>query len=169
MLLEYQKRLISAGGSTPATPTYELISDVELVDTYDGVVLVGVSGYEEFSVEEYFSTLENCTVELEENELGMFSTGAKFVIKNNNGDVVEEYVISVTGDVNGDGNCGDPLDFGEADLVANGMADFATAAMELAGDVNGDEFVDPTDSTSLEVVASGMADIDFVGRTVVFM
>ena len=169
MLLEYQKRLIEAGGDTPAEPVFELISDVELIDTDEGAVLVGVSGYEEFSVEEYFSTLENCTVELEENELGMFSTGAKFVIKNNNGDVIEEYVIAVTGDVNGDGNCGDPLDAGEADLVANGMADFAMIAMELAGDVNGDEFVDPTDSASLEVVASGMADIDFVGRTVEFI
>lgn len=169
MLLEYQKRLIEAGGDTPIEePSFELISDVEVIETVDGKVLVGVAGYGEKSVEEYFASLTNCTVELENNEQGAYSTGAKFIVKDNSGNVVDEYIISVTGDVNGDGNCGDPADLLEIDSVSNGIADFATTAFEFAGDVNGDEMIDPSDVASIEAVAAGMADIDFVSRSVIF-
>ncbi len=170
MLLEYQKRLIEAGGDTPAEPVFELISDVELIDTDDGSqVLVGIAGYGENDVTYYFSKTENCTVELEENDQGVYSTGAKFIVKDNSGAIIAEYEISVTGDVNGDGNCGDPVDAGDIDTVSNGIADFASASRTLAGDVNGDGAVDPNDASGVEAVAVGTADIDFVNRTIIIL
>ena len=168
MLLEYQKRLISAGGSTPVTPTYSLISDVETIEMADGNVLVGVLGDGSNDATYYFSTTENCTVEFVENNQGSYSTDAKIVVKNNAGDIIETYIVSVTGDVNGDGACGDPVDALEVEVVSNGLDDFATSARELSGDLNGDGAVDPSDSSAIEIVASGMADIDFVNRTVIY-
>ena len=98
----------------------------------DGNVLVGVLGDGSNDATYYFSTTENCTVEFVENNQGSYSTDAKIVVKNNAGDIIETYIVSVTGDLNGDGA------------------------------------VDPSDSSAIEIVASGMADIDFVNRTVIY-
>ena len=167
MLLEYQKRLMPATGGDDSSE-YVLIDDVQTVEGADGTILVGVSGYNEHEVEYYFSTLKNCTVELEENEHGAFTTDAKIYVKDNSGNIIDTYIVSVTGDVNGDGNCGDPYDLGEISAVSNGMSDFATSAREFAGDLNNDGIVDPNDLSSAKAVAAGMADIDFVNRTVLF-
>ncbi len=168
MLLEYQKRLIEAGGDTPADPVYELISDVQVEETVDGNVLVGVSGYGENDVAYYFANLENCTVELEENALGEFSTEAKIYVKDNSGNVVETYIVSVTGDVNCDGSCADTNDVSIVLAVSSGLADFESSSIELAADMNNDGGVDTSDVSNVCMVASGLADIDFVNRTISF-
>lgn len=167
MLLEYQKRLIEAGGDTPIVePSFELISDVEVIEMDDGKVLVGVSGYGENDVTYYFSKTENCTVELEENDLGQFSTGAKIYVKNSSGDIIETYYVSVTGDVNGDGACADTNDAGLILSVSSGLSDFESGCVELAGDLNNDGTVDTSDISNACSVAAGLADIDFVNRTI---
>lgn len=169
MLLEYQKRLIEAGGDTPSEdPVYELISDVQVEETADGNVLVGVSGYGENDVTYYFANLENCTVELEENDQGQFSTGAKIYVKDNSGSVVETYIVSVTGDVNCDGSCADTNDAGVVLSVSSGLADFESSCIELAADMNNDGGVDTSDVSNLCTVAAGLADVDFVNRTISF-
>ena len=166
MLLEYQKRLIEAGGDTPTEPKFELISDVEAIETVDGKVLVGVSGYGENDVEYYFANLENCTVELEENEQGEFSTGAKIYVKNNSGDIIETYTVAVTGDVNCDGACADTNDAGVVLSVSSGLTDFESSCIELAADLNNDGTVDTSDVSNICTVAAGLADVDFVNRTI---
>lgn len=167
MLLEYQKRLIAAGGDTPSEdPVYELISDVSLIDTADGKILVGVSKNGTYDVEHYFSKTENCTVELEVNDQGVFSTGAKILVKNNAGDVVDTYIVSVSGDVNGDGNCGDSFDTNEIRAVAGSIASFDTEAVKLAGDLNNDNLIDVYDATNAASVSSAIAVIDYVNRTI---
>lgn len=167
MLLEYQKRLIEAGGSTPGVdPSFELISDVSLIETGDGKVLVGVSANGTYDVEHYFSKLENCSVELVNNEMGLFSTGAQILVKDSSGSVVETYIVSVTGDVNGDGNCADSFDANAIYLVAGAISSFTTEASSLAGDLNNDDLIDISDFTSANAVASALADIDYVNRTI---
>lgn len=166
MLLEYQKRLILGGGSTPTTPSYELISDVSTIETADGKILVGVSANGTYDVNYYFSKLENCSVELVNNEQGMFTTGAQILVKDNTGSVIETYIVSVTGDVNGDGNCADSFDANAIYLVAGAISSFSTEASSLAGDLNNDGLIDISDFTSANAVASALADIDYVNRTI---
>ena len=168
MLLEYQKRLIPAGAASD-TPVYELIADVQTVATADGNVLVGVLGNDAKTVEEYFSTLTNCTVELVENDLGMFTTGAEIVVKDSSGAVVETYIVSVTGDVNGDGNCADGFDMTDMIAVAGSLSDFDIQAKLLASDMNGDDNLDGNDLSNASLVASSLAEIDFVNRTIVIL
>lgn len=168
MLLEYQKRLVAPTG-TVTTPEFALIDDVEVIETADGNVLAGVRGYDELAVEEYFSKLTNCTVELVTNEYDMFTTDAQILVKDANGNVIETYIVSVTGDVNSDGNCGDPSDVNSTKVVAIGVADFDSEAKYIACDVNGDGNIDPSDTAAMKQVSLGAADIDFVNRVVVFV
>ena len=168
MLLEYQKRLIPAG-AVSETPVYELIADVQTIATADGNVLVGVLGNGAKTVEEYFSTLTNCTVELVENDKGMFTTGAEIVVKDSSGAVVETYIVSVTGDVNGDGNCADGFDITDILGYASSLSDFDIEAKRLAGDLNDDGNCDPTDVSNAVVVAASLAEIDFVNRNIVII
>ena len=48
----------------------------------------------------------------------MFTTGAEIVVKDSSGTVVETYIVSVTGDVNGDGE----VDMADAVLIMQFLA-----------------------------------------------
>ena len=167
MLLEYQKRLIEGGGSTPTTPVYELISDVSAIETADGKVLVGMSPNGTYGADHYFGTLTNCTVEYVENDQGVVSTGAKILVKDNSGKVIDTYIISVSGDVNGDGNCADGADANTILAVGGTVTTLDAEAKVLAGDLNGDDNVDGTDALNVLSVYSTIARIDYVNRTII--
>ena len=166
MLLEYQKRLMIGGGSAGGDASFDLISDVEAVETTDGKVLVGVSGNNKYEVGYYFTNLKNCSVELENNSQGTFSTGAKILVKDSSGNVIDTYVVSVSGDVNGDGNCADSFDVAEINAVAGALKTLDESETELAADLSNDGLVDITDFTNANAVASSLAILDFVNRTI---
>lgn len=169
MLLEYQKRLIEAGG-TPGgddKAVYDLISDVNVVETTDGKVLTGVTGGGAYDVAHYFSNLKNCTVELVENENGFFTTDAKILVKDNSGKVIDTYIVSVTGDVNGDGSDSDNIDTGIILAVAGLASKFDTQAQQYAADFTNDNVIDSVDVGSALSVVSLTAKIDYVNRTAV--
>ena len=155
-------------GSSSDTPVYELISDVQTIATADGNVLVGVLGNDAKAVEEYFSTLTNCTVELVENAQGIFTTDAEIIVKDSKGAIIETYIVSVTGDVNGDGNC-DSVDASAICAVGGSLSDFDTQAKILAADLNCDDGIDATDASNATTVASGLADVDYVNRTIIII
>lgn len=166
-LLECQKRLMTEdSSSTPTTPTFTLISTVQVAETTDGKILTGVRGYDELSVEEYFSALTNCTVELVKNESDAFSTGAVINVKDSTGKVVDSYIVSVTGDANGDGNCADGFDIGDISSYANALLVFEKAN-ELAADMNNDGTVDGFDVSNAGLVAAALATIDYANRTII--
>lgn len=54
-------------------------------------------------ISDYIETTGGWSFEVEPNEVGMESTGAKLVIYDANGDAVEEYWSIMFGDINGDG------------------------------------------------------------------
>lgn len=167
MLLEYQKRLIAAGGSVGGDATYDLISDVNVVETTDGKILTGVTGGGVYGVDHYFSNLKNCTVELVENENGFFSTDAKILVKDTSGNVIDTYIVSVTGDVNGDGSDSDNIDTGIILAVAGLASKFDTQAQQYAADFTNDNVIDSVDVGSALSVVSLTAKIDYVNRTAV--
>ncbi len=166
MLLEYQKRLMPETGSSEGAE-YAIISDVQTLETADGTVLVGVTGGEKYDVEYYFSTLKNCTVELERNEYDAFSTGAKIYVKDSSGNIIDTYIVSVTGDVNGDGNCADGTDSNIMLAVGGTLTTLDSEAKVLAADLNGDDVVEGSDALRALAVYSSLAEIDFVNRTTI--
>lgn len=169
-LLECQKRLMSASSVTPPAqdPSFTLIPTVKVVETTDGKILTGVRGYDELSVEEYFSALTNCTVELVNNDSDAFSTGAVINVKDSTGAVVESYIVSVTGDVNGDGMCSDGIDVSAIAAAASSLSSFTEEDKSLASDMNGDGMTDGNDVANANMVASSLASIDFANRSVIY-
>lgn len=165
MLLEYQKRLIEAGGATPTTPTYEVISDAQVVETTGGKVLAGVFGEEKYGADHYFTKLENCTLEVNNNGNGIFSTGAVINVKDSTGKVIETYTVAVTNDLNGDG-VSDSNDTSAISIVGTGLGVFEEAYLSVAADMNGDNIIDSGDSKNSNMVAVGVAVVDYVNRTI---
>ena len=165
MLLEYQKRLIEAGGATPTTPTYEIISDAQVVETTGGKVLAGVFGEEKYGADHYFAKLENCTLEVNKNGNGIFSTGAVINVKDSTGKVIETYTVAVTNDLNGDG-VSDSNDTSAISIVGTGLGVFEEAYLSVAADMNGDNIIDSGDSKNSNMVAVGVAVVDYVNRTI---
>ena len=165
MLLEYQKRLIEAGGATPTTPTYEVISDAQVVETTGGKVLAGVFGEEKYGADHYFTKLENCTLEVNNNGNGIFSTGAVINVKDSTGKVIETYTVAVTNDLNGDG-VSDSNDTSAISIVGTGLGVFEDAYLSVAADMNGDNIIDSGDSKNSNMVAVGVAVVDYVNRTI---
>ena len=166
MLLEYQKRLMPATGGDESSE-YVLIGDVQTIETAEGTVLVGVTGGGVYDVQHYFSKLTNCTVELEENSFGVFSTDAKIYVKDNSGNIIDTYIVSVTGDVNGDGNCADGTDANIILAVSGTLSNFDSEAKILAADLNNDDVVEGSDALRALAVYSTYAQIDFVNRTTI--
>lgn len=165
MLLEYQKRLMSADSGSSATAEYKLISTVQVVDTTDGKVLAGVLGGGTFDTSYYFSSLKNCTVELVANDAGTYSTGAQVIVKDSSGAALETYTIAVTDDFNGDGVC-DTNDTSALSVVASGANVFASQALVVAADMNNDGAVDMNDLSASSLVGKGVSVVDFVNRTI---
>lgn len=167
MLLEYQKRLMPAGGSSAETSEYAFISSVSVVNTTDGKVLKGILGGGEFDTSYYFSSLKNCTVELVANDAGTYSTGAKVIVKDSTGATLETYDISVFDDVNGDG-LSDANDTVTIISCAVGAYGFTRQCSVIAGDINGDGTIDGNDVIGTRAIGSGAASIDYANCKVIY-
>lgn len=167
MLLEYQKRLMPAGGSSAETSEYAFISSVSVVNTTDGKVLKGILGGGEFDTSYYFSSLKNCTVELVANDAGTYSTGAKVIVKDSTGATLETYVISVFDDVNGDG-LSDANDTFTITCCATGVSTLDSQYLVFAGDMNADGYIDGNDTVGSSAISAGSAVVDYVKCEVVY-
>lgn len=167
-LLEAEKRLIPAeGGAGTDEPVIELVNPEgdtapEVVETLDGLVLVGIYGGEQYDMAEYFN-LDGCYIETEANDAGVMSTGATVTIKSSaDNSVIATYTLAVTGDINGDGNC-DSNDSLNCNKVASGILDISELLV-LATDLNNDSGIDGNDALSFAKVVSGSSDIDYANR-----
>ena len=118
-------------------------------------------------ISDYVETTGGWTYEVELNEMGMESTGAKLVICDENGDTVEEYYAVLFGDINGDGT----FDITDWSLMADAMGAIVDEAwgdyiltdefaQSFAADCNHDLILDVTDTSMLADQLGTLADID---------
>ncbi len=97
-----------------------------------------------------FVTTEYGSVEVVENDDGMYSTGATILLKDADDNVIETYVFIYFGDVNGDGM----IDLSDSALIEDSDAfiaeiEYGTPAY-MAADLEVDGMVDLSDSALIE-------------------
>ena len=85
-----------------------------------------------------------------------YSTGAKLIIKDNDGNVYREYKVIIFGDTNGDGNIGG-LDTGLIYSYINNDPNCLTDVFLVAADLNRDGKIDNTD---MDITMTIVADYD---------
>lgn len=115
---------------------------------------------------ENFVSYDNVIIEIQKSNSKVFlGTGSKIVVKDEKSkDVVEEYIIVVNGDINGDGKV-DTFDFDMLNRIVEGT-DVATGAYNEAADINNDGQVDVFDLSALSLVLAGLSDIQSVIKNI---
>ncbi len=165
-LLEEEKRLVPAGeggGDIGGDVSYIPVDSVEIIEAEDGTKIITGIGYD-LETAEYFAC-EGCYVEVSLNEKEMYATGSVITIKDSATDaVLDEYVVSVYGDVTGD-NTTDIDDLNQFTLVA-GATITPTAVQSVAIDITLDGATDVDDASQCQLVANATAVINPVTREV---
>lgn len=171
-LIEAQKRLmkgeggsgsgdevvVEIAGANPGDNGYSLVVE----ETTFGKLLLGAfPGDVVADVAEYFNITGDATVECD-----AIATGSTITISDANGNVIDEYVIVITGELNGDGTV-NASDSTVLNKVAAGLAEFsatADSAFDFAADMDNSAIVNASDATALDKVAAGLAEINYADR-----
>ncbi len=168
-LIEAQKRLMKAAGDIVEDIIINLAGKnpgnggyaVEMEETAVGKFLLGVFPENQVAdVAKYFDITGDVEIECES-----IGTGSTVTIYDAEGNVLEEFVLVITGDVTGDGSC-DVSDLSAFSRNATLMAPFsAGSANEFAGDLNGDGSCDVSDLSLCARVQGLLSTIDYASRT----
>lgn len=163
-LLEAEKRLVKDGGEEPTEAYFELVDpsgvgELTEIEAEDGtIVLTGITP--DFDYDEFFNCT-GCSVEVTENDNGLFSTGAVVeIIDDATGDVLATYEIAVYSDVNGDGGT-DAMD-ATLTLAFYGGSIVPSGAEATAADTMSDGGIDAMDATMSLAIYGGSVIPDYV-------
>ena len=132
--------------------------------------LYGVDPYDAYETVDTVFEVLNGSMEIVANEAGSeCGTGTMVKVLDNDGNVVETYVLIIFGDVNGDGEAND-VDCGDIDLHSAYMLNDDTgrllAYQEFAGDVNVDGEATDLDAGDIDLHSAYMLNEDS-GRLVI--
>lgn len=164
MLLETEKKLVKGeGGDEPTEEAFEIAEAFELEAEDGSFILTGVAP--DFDPEALFD-LTNCTVEVIENDSGIYSTGAIIEIYGDvSGDLLATYEVAVFSDVNGDGGT-DSMDV-TALLNFIGGSVVASNSASIAGDITLDETIDSMDVSGILSVIGGSVVVDYENNEII--
>lgn len=173
-LVEAQKRLIKAGSEEPGeiviTTAAQNPGNAEYApeiytNSLGENILLGV--YPEnidFSIEDYFVVTGGEVTFVYDS----IATGEVVQILDSSNNVVYEFVISITGDINGSGD----VDISDLTTLSRFIAGFyaisetSDTAFDLAADLNASGDVDVSDLTTLSRFASGAVSLNYAARAV---
>lgn len=170
LILAQKRLLVNEGEETDVTlvPNAENPFngdyDVLVIENCDGEkLLYGVATADyEIDIKDYFvadgGDIDDFTFEYDE-----IATGATVTVYDKNGDVVDEYIMVVKGDVDGSSDIAG-ADATKLDRVIGAMAVFSDSgesAFDYAADIDGSGDLAGSDSTALGRYLSAMAEIDF--------
>lgn len=171
-LLETEKKLV-AGSTTPPVGdvTFEAVNPedpsqaLQIVETVDGKVLLGMFPDGTYNIEDYFNCT-GCYVELDASA-ALATTGSVVYIKDSSTNaVVDTFVLCVIGDVNSDGTAASASDLVGIFSFIQGISD-PNAVQTFASDFNASETVDSADLVTVSSVVQGLKDIDYANRVAV--
>jgi len=144
--------IVAIDGTMGVVDTTRTTIDADNSIECDGY-LYGVDPYDAGETVDSVFTVNNGSMEIIANEAGSeCGTGTMVNVLDNDGNVVETYVLIIFGDVNGDGFA-DTLDSGDIefhDAYMLGETGRLLAYQEFAGDVNADGSSDTLDSGDIE-------------------
>jgi len=108
----------------------------------------------------------NVVIEIQKSNSKMFmGTNSKVIVKNETtNEVIDEYIIVINGDINGDGKV-DSFDYDMLNRIVAGT-DVATGAYFEAADLNADGNIDGFDLTALSLILAGLSDYKTVIKNI---